>query len=149
MRALSLGDRQLVIDHVKTEALRFSSSASEPQQHITHGNTNPSPPAKRHCNGLHDFDDLPVEEESQADEVEKYQKFLVQGSDSILQWWKNNEHHFPVMARIARKTLCIMATSAASERNFSLAGHIVSSRRTSLAPSSVDNILFMNSYLKM
>jgi len=41
----------------------------------------------------------------------------------------------------------VSCQSAASERNFSLAGHVVNSRRTRLNGSSVNDILFVNSAL--
>ena len=39
-------------------------------------------------------------------------------------------------------------TSAASERNFSLAGHVVCARKSPLKSSSVNNLLLLNSALK-
>lgn len=44
--------------------------------------------------------------------------------------------------------LCIPATSAASERNFSTAGWIYNVRRSQLDPDTLDDLLFLWSYLR-
>ena len=40
----------------------------------------------------------------------------------LLQWWKNNQHQFPSVARMARQYLAFPSTSAGVERLFSKAG---------------------------
>ena len=52
------------------------------------------------------------------------------------------------MAKLARKFLCIMGTSVPSERVFSTAGLVVTSKRSQLNPESVDEIIFLNKALK-
>ena len=61
-----------------------------------------------------------------------------------LTWWKINEPLFPKLATIAKKFLCITATSVSSERFISKAGELMSERRSSLKDSTVDMILFLN-----
>ena len=61
-----------------------------------------------------------------------------------LAWWKQNERNYPSVARMAKKYLSIPATSVPSERLFSKAGEIVSSRRASIKSKNVDMILFLN-----
>ena len=60
-------------------------------------------------------------------------------------WWKVNalHHHFLSIILLARKFLCIPATSVPSEQIFAAAGHIVSKSRTSLSPENVDALLFL------
>ena len=141
MRALPLLDRQLVQDYINEKLDNLPL-----HDHRQLAPDDP-PPAKRSCH-YNEFDDLP-EEDVDTCELEKYQKIPHSACDQpILEWWKQNSEEFPALSRIARNILCIMASSAPSERNFSLAGHVVSSRRSSLKPSSVDNILFLNSSIK-
>ena len=41
-----------------------------------------------------------------------------------LVWWKENQGHYPRLSMLARKYLCITATSSPSERVFSTGGDI-------------------------
>ena len=56
--------------------------------------------------------------------------------------------HFPMLAKLAHRELGKPASSAPSERVFSKAGFVIQARRNRLAPSTVNNILFLHSYLK-
>ena len=58
-------------------------------------------------------------------------------------WWKTNAPRYPLVSIIARKFLCIPATSVPSERIFSAAGYVVSKLRASLSPENVDALLFL------
>lgn len=42
--------------------------------------------------------------------------------ESPLQWWKNNQHRFPLIAQVAKKYLTVPATSTPAEHVFSTAG---------------------------
>lgn len=65
-------------------------------------------------------------------------------SSDPLNWWRLNEHRFQNIARLARKYLAICGTSVPSERLFSTAGQVVTKRRASLHPDTVDCLLFLN-----
>ena len=67
---------------------------------------------------------------------------------NVLKWWAENSEIFPNLAVIARNALSVMSTSAASERNFRLAGHLVSERRTNLNSTTVNDVLFINSAIR-
>jgi hypothetical protein len=58
----------------------------------------------------------------------------------------DQEKEFKHLSRIARHVLCVLATSASSERNFSAAGFVVQERRTS--SESVDSILLLHKNLQ-
>lgn len=60
-----------------------------------------------------------------------------------LEWWKKHEKRFPLVAKLARKYLCIPATSSPSERAFSKSGNIVSCHRASLKPTRVNQLVFL------
>ena len=61
----------------------------------------------------------------------------------VYQWWRNNQHSFPVLSRMARKYLSIPATFIPSERLFFDAGNQVTSQRTRLAPEIVNQLLYV------
>lgn len=61
-----------------------------------------------------------------------------------LQWWKKRQLVFPNLSKVARKHLCIVATSVPSERIFSKAGLLVSERRSRLKPETIDKMIFLN-----
>ena len=60
-----------------------------------------------------------------------------------LSWWKKESIHLPLLSSLARKFLCICATSVASERTFSTGGNIVTSKRNCLKPHVVDQLVFL------
>ena len=51
---------------------------------------------------------------------------IVPEDSDILEYWKTNRKKFPLRSKLARKFLCIPASSATSERVFSKAGNVVS-----------------------
>ncbi|CAF1524806.1 unnamed protein product [Adineta ricciae] len=81
------------------------------------------------------------------DEVDRYIEFDLQGKVYLdpLHFWKENESNFPCLSRLAKRYLSIPCNSAAVEREFSAAGQIISQRRSTIEPSTVDNILFLRS----
>ena len=61
------------------------------------------------------------------EEMERYERSpRADPSSDPLQWWKLNSNQYPVLSQVAKKYLCICASSSASERVFSTSGHIVS-----------------------
>jgi len=57
---------------------------------------------------------------------------------------QNNKNDQHLLAKLAKKTLCLPATSTESERMSSKAGEIISKRRTALKSKVVDQLLFIN-----
>lgn len=62
----------------------------------------------------------------------------------ILQFWKDREKQLPWLAALARKILCIPPTSTPSERVFSIAGMVLSAKRSRLNPINVDKLIFIH-----
>ena len=58
-------------------------------------------------------------------------------------WWKANAGSFKCLSILAKKYLCVAATSVASERVFSTSGNIVSAKRNRLSPETVDMLTFL------
>jgi hypothetical protein len=64
----------------------------------------------------------------------------------VLTWWKLfGTHLFPMIARVARSVLCVSASSAKSENNFSDAGNTLTQKRSNLNPGIVNDMMFVRS----
>lgn len=61
---------------------------------------------------------------------------------NVLAWWKAHDKEFPLLARAARKYLCIQASSASCERVFSTGGATVTYKRTKLDVENVHMLVY-------
>lgn len=80
-------------------------------------------------------------------QAEKYHDLRLKGkanAESTLEWWAAHADEYPLVAAIARHTLCIPASSATSERSFSKTGHIHRVRRRSLSDDHVAVLSFLS-----
>ena len=76
--------------------------------------------------------------------LEKHIKF------GEMDWWQLNGDRYPNLAKLARKYLCVPATSVASELIFSKSGEILSKKRSRLSPNRVDMLIFLkHNYLEL
>ena len=66
-------------------------------------------------------------------------------------WWLEYEKQYPRVALLAKQILSIPASSASSERVFSTAGNIITSKRSRLDPMNATALIFLhqNKKLKM
>lgn len=87
-------------------------------------------------------------EQKCSNEIDKYLSIpKLDFEDDPLLWWKNSFLSFPILASLARKYLCVCATSSASERVFSCSGKIVSPLRSSMKPEKVNMLTFLSKNL--
>lgn len=63
--------------------------------------------------------------------------------------WYVNEVSFPLLSKMAKRYLCIPATSVSAERVFSTVGDIVTAQRSTLTPEHVDQLLFLHKNLNL
>lgn len=61
----------------------------------------------------------------------------------VLAWWKEKRNQLPILANLARKYLCIPASSAASERMFSCTGNIITPQRQNLHPRNLEKMVYI------
>ena len=122
---------------------------------VTHSAELESPPAKRFkCeNTLFDWlDDIvkPSTSENQESRETKcdveFMHYLSEpdSKQDPLLWWKTKESVFPFLSKLAKKYLCIPASSVPSERIFSTAGYLVNRQRAALSADNVDMLLFLH-----
>ncbi|XP_054592246.2 E3 SUMO-protein ligase ZBED1-like [Nothobranchius furzeri] len=82
------------------------------------------------------------------DEIKRYRARRPAGlQDNPLVWWRENEKEYPLLARMAKRYLCVPGTSVASERVFSTAGDIITAKRSCLTPGHVNQLLFLQKNL--
>uniref|UniRef100_UPI003AAD5237 E3 SUMO-protein ligase ZBED1-like n=1 Tax=Centroberyx gerrardi TaxID=166262 RepID=UPI003AAD5237 len=67
----------------------------------------------------------------------------INAEEDPLVWWKANQTRLPLLAKVAKKYLCVCATSCASERVFSTAGNVVTPTRSLLKPEKVNMLVFL------
>ena len=91
-----------------------------------------------------DFPRTSPEREAQ-DEINRYFREPKLGfAANPLSWWKLGEGKFPFLAAMAKSYLCTPATSVPSERLFSVAGNIVTAKRSLLTPKNVGMLTFLH-----
>lgn len=86
----------------------------------------------------------PMTHEQQIEnEISSYLDFpTAEVETSPLVWWKAEYRRFPTLSQLAKRYLCLPATSVPSEQVFSTCGHIVSSLRGRLLPKNVKKLIF-------
>ncbi|XP_025753343.1 zinc finger BED domain-containing protein 1-like [Oreochromis niloticus] len=82
-------------------------------------------------------------------ELSSYSVCPVQDSEeNPLDWWRKHQVNFPTLSKVAKKYLCIPATSSPSERVFSSGGNIVTCLRSCLKPDMVNMLVFLSKNLE-
>ena len=82
------------------------------------------------------------------EEIERYlREPSLKEEENCLQWWSRNVHNYPALSKVAKRYLCIPATSVPAERVFSTAGMIINEKRSSLLPQNADMLIFLNKNL--
>lgn len=66
-----------------------------------------------------------------------------------LEWWLKHEAIYPALAKVAKKFLSSPASTVPCERLFSVAGNVVSKKRSSLEPGNVNKLVCLQSWLKL
>jgi len=64
-------------------------------------------------------------------------------------WWCENHHLYPNVARVVKRYLPAPPTSVASERLFSSASRVFTDRRNRLAAKKADMLLFIKHNLSL
>ena len=124
---LLIGRRAVTSD----EKDETDSGCSAPKKHKVEVNYNVSD----------DEEDAEMDEVSK--EIEKYKKEEADEYTDPFVWWRERESKYPILSRLAKKFLCIPATSVEAERRFSDLGLLLTKRRLNMTGSHVDMCLFL------
>ena len=57
--------------------------------------------------------------------------------------WSAYQHLYPNVSKLARKYLCVVATSVSSEQLFSTAGDVISVKCAAMLPDNVEKLIFL------
>lgn len=101
---------------------------------------------KSEISSLADFEDA-HEEEAVTIYTPEFTKYLNErlptenAAFDLRRWWFSNRERYPTLFNLFLRISSIPASSAPAERTFSIAGAIVTDRRSSLLPKSVGNII--------
>lgn len=148
---LSENVKEIVFKKI-SEMAETENSTSTAEENETESPSTPSPKRKKQdkddffavCDSDSDMKDSETQASSEK-EIKFYQSLEVLGrNEDPLSWWQTYEKKLPLLARLARKYLCIPATSVAAERHFSAAGKTVSKTRNRLLPETTDVLLFVS-----
>ena len=66
-----------------------------------------------------------------------------------LGWWRSRKEQYLTLVRLARKFLCVPATSTQAERVFNWMGFLLNKRRLSLSGESVTMQVFLKDNLEL
>jgi len=69
--------------------------------------------------------------------------------ETVLQWWGDHQEEFPTLFRLAMQYLNAPTSSAASERAFSIAGNIASTKRNRMKAKTLSNMYFLRATEKL
>ena len=84
-------------------------------------------------------------------ELAQYKALSVPAAAAVelLVFWKQNIEQFPILSLTARRILCISASSAQSERDFSSVGHSVTEMRSRLSSKKIEAMELVRSGLRL
>jgi hAT family C-terminal dimerisation region len=83
-------------------------------------------------------------EEVAQNEMEEYLDLAQIGlNNNPLEWWKSHSVKFPILSEISKIYLAVPATSTPSERLFSDAGNLLTSKRTRMLPELFKRMIFL------
>jgi hypothetical protein len=113
-----LVDDVLQVKPIYLDLLQKLYTADAPSDHVD--NVEVAEPAPKR---FHAAFGLAPKPPKQITEIEQYMNsycpdITTQKDINPLDWWKSHEHQFPVLAKLAKRYLCIPASSAASETVF-------------------------------
>ncbi|KAK1904230.1 Zinc finger BED domain containing protein 1 [Dissostichus eleginoides] len=142
--------KRAVADMMSLPAPANNSTPQQPGTAVQVRQEDAQPPPKKKMTLAAFFKKNPVSSpnQSEAEKIEtELKSFLltpeVDPDTNPLEWWKRHQPNFPRLSVLAKKYLSIPATSAPSERVFSVGGGIVTCHRACLKPEVVDRLVFL------
>lgn len=152
-----LEDKEEVISAITSECIPLVSVTEPPSELDRATVSEEEPPVSKQPKGLAAIlrhmtpasqpgsSSLLTPEQKIDSEIASYLDFPHTDSDvDPLEWWKREHSRFPALAQLAKKYLCVCATSVPSERIFSRSGYVANPLRSCLRPDILDKLVFLS-----
>jgi hypothetical protein len=131
--------RRNIVKYVGDSDTSDSSAASSETTGGNEDDVSPWKRAKRDLLSKHVSSNPTLERE-----IQQYRCLSIDTVDDVLSWWSSQQQTFERLSKLALVVFGVPATSAPSERLFSIAGITLNAKRSRLAPCRVDKILFVH-----
>ena len=126
-------------EHIKMEALPLVSSASAPKSAMEDLLGDIFVPAAG---------DSKIIDTAVGEEMSRYRKeSAIPATSNPLDWWRQNEARFPLIALMAKSYLAVPATATTSDRIFSASGDIAVAKRGVVPMEYMDQYIFLEKHL--
>jgi len=142
-------EKKRILNNIKLELLKMEIAQAQNDQNVESESIEDT--AALNISQFSEWeDDAPKPKQSYEQEMDNYLTCFVGNNvdTDILNFWKSQNEKFPLLSRLARQTLCIPASSASSERVFSVSGRIIEERRSRLKGETVDSLVFLHDFFK-
>ena len=146
LKSLEPSQRTQLFKEIKTEL----KSLTEPEVKSMEGTSETKSVHKKKKITLESDEEEDDSEDISAEkELENYinEPKLHEDSDPLVDFWKNQRFKYPRMSVLAKKYLCIQATSTPSERVFSKLGNLVTKKRNRITPTHTNETIFLANVL--
>lgn len=150
---IEMNERKAVYDEIEAELKAFEVEARSDETIVEVNSARVTEIKKTKIKALSDFFEAqPVHDlKDKPSELERYlniQLNIDPENFNLKTWWFFNRTDFPNLVKMYCRYLSIPATSAASERNFSETGLVITNRRNALLPQNVKNLVIARNILK-
>lgn len=146
--------RKAVYESIEMELflLNDASKARETNDGSDSEDVEPVSKKAKVCFDYYESDDEDIEDvfdDEAKKEMERYKRESKVDAESCpLTWWKMHESSYKLLSQVAKKYLCVPATSVEAERQFSELGILLNKRRLLLTGSHVNQQLFLKGKVK-
>jgi hypothetical protein len=142
---LSIEETKIAESNLEKEIENMKTKIAATQQQQQQTSTTSTQEQKRYT-FLRSYHQISSAREAKPSEIRNYAGVSTLALDeNPLNWWKLNQHQFPLLSQITSRYLAIPATSAPVERLFSKAGAVVTTKRAALQPTTVRQLVFLSS----
>lgn len=82
-----------------------------------------------------------------GDELVEYMQFkccISPEEIDLIKWWKSKSEEFPTLSKLALRIHAVPGSSTPAERLFSNSGSVITEKRSSLLPDSIEDVLILH-----